>query len=152
MTSWGPIRPRNFVLSLHSLHRALFIPKTSARENRAQTTAAALTRGPCSFCNHNERVTVLKIWNTFELNITLLENTIAQLRVILNQPKLQSHALYMAPVLLKRRFKHPKYHTHLCEFAGIIKTCISFTLTHDRIYALRKDESKFGKTILFHIH
>lgn len=47
--------------------------------------------------------------------------------------------VYMAPILLKGRFNHPKYHTHLCDFAEIIKTCISFTLTHDRIHELREE-------------
>ncbi|KAJ7719689.1 hypothetical protein DFH07DRAFT_972824 [Mycena maculata] len=44
---------------------------------------------------------------------------------------------YLAPILLKGRFNHPKYHQHLCNFSDIIKTCINFTLTHAQIETLR---------------
>ncbi|KAJ7763978.1 hypothetical protein DFH07DRAFT_867316 [Mycena maculata] len=44
---------------------------------------------------------------------------------------------YLAPILLKGRFNHPKYHQHLCDFSDIIKTCINFTLTHAQIETLR---------------
>ncbi|KAF7372602.1 hypothetical protein MVEN_00123100 [Mycena venus] len=37
--------------------------------------------------------------------------------------------VYMAPILLRGRFKQQKYHDHLCNLTNIIKTCIAFTLT-----------------------
>ncbi|KAJ7307666.1 hypothetical protein DFH08DRAFT_927436 [Mycena albidolilacea] len=46
--------------------------------------------------------------------------------------------VYLVPILLKGRFKHSKYHDHLCELTYIIKTCIAFTITHAEIADLRR--------------
>jgi hypothetical protein len=46
--------------------------------------------------------------------------------------------VYMAPILLKGRFKNPKYHVHLCDLSTIIKICITFTLTYGQIEDLRQ--------------
>ncbi|KAJ7035092.1 hypothetical protein C8F04DRAFT_1233981 [Mycena alexandri] len=64
------------------------------RENRAQTSAAALSRSPCSFCNHNELLRVLKFWAVPDLDISLLEKTVDNLRTHFNQPNIKSHSLH----------------------------------------------------------
>ncbi|KAJ6459701.1 hypothetical protein C8R47DRAFT_1081210 [Mycena vitilis] len=64
------------------------------REHRFQTTSSALMRKPCSFCNRNELVNDLRIWNPPDLDITLLENAVLILRVHYNQPRIQSHLLH----------------------------------------------------------
>jgi hypothetical protein len=46
--------------------------------------------------------------------------------------------VYLAPILLKGRFNHSKYHDHLCDLTHIIKTCIAFTITHAEIADLRR--------------
>ncbi|KAJ7601960.1 hypothetical protein DFH06DRAFT_1024466 [Mycena polygramma] len=64
------------------------------RENRAQTTATALARSPCSFCNRNELVSDLKIWNVPDLDISLLERAVHSLRIHYNQSNIKSHSLH----------------------------------------------------------
>ncbi|KAJ7159004.1 hypothetical protein C8R43DRAFT_1064291, partial [Mycena crocata] len=64
------------------------------RESRSQTTAEALRRAPCSFCNHEELVCDLKIWNATDLDITLLVQAVDQLRAHYNRPEIQSHRLH----------------------------------------------------------
>ncbi|KAJ7075208.1 hypothetical protein B0H15DRAFT_792159 [Mycena belliarum] len=54
--------------------------------------------------------------------------------------------VYMAPILLKDRFKDPKYHVHLCDLTQIIKTCIAFTLTYGQINTLREMINTWLKT------
>ncbi|KAJ7016799.1 hypothetical protein C8F04DRAFT_1244704 [Mycena alexandri] len=63
-------------------------------EHRSQTTSHALLRKPCSFCNRNQLVNSLKIWNVGDLDITLLESAARTLRVHYNQPKIQSHSTH----------------------------------------------------------
>jgi len=41
--------------------------------------------------------------------------------------------MYLAPILLKGRFKKDVYYTHLCSLVGIMKTCIRYSLTHHEI-------------------
>ncbi|KAF7340500.1 hypothetical protein MSAN_02121400 [Mycena sanguinolenta] len=51
--------------------------------------------------------------------------------------------VYLAPILLKGRFRNPKYHTHLCEFSDIIKACLRFTSTTTQIQQLREDITRW---------
>ncbi|KAJ7484496.1 hypothetical protein FB451DRAFT_1028110 [Mycena latifolia] len=64
------------------------------RENRTQTTAEALSRGPCSFCNQNELSKDLKFWVISDLDITLLEKTVHSLRIHYSQSNIQTHLLH----------------------------------------------------------
>lgn len=41
--------------------------------------------------------------------------------------------VYIAPVLLQGRFPDPKYHRHLCQYSEIIKRCLGFQITYDKI-------------------
>ncbi|KAJ7443299.1 hypothetical protein FB451DRAFT_1057037 [Mycena latifolia] len=47
--------------------------------------------------------------------------------------------VYLAPALLKGRFRHEKYYTHACQFSKIIKHCIGFEITYDQIDRLEDD-------------
>lgn len=49
---------------------------------------------PCSFCNRNELESSLKSWDVDELDISLLETTINQLRSRSQIPSIQSHRLF----------------------------------------------------------
>jgi hypothetical protein len=46
--------------------------------------------------------------------------------------------VYMAPILLRGRFKQQKYHDHLCSLTNIIKTCIAFPVTVPQVEELRR--------------
>jgi hypothetical protein len=37
--------------------------------------------------------------------------------------------MYLAPILLKDRFKLPKYYDHMCDLVKIMKVCLQFTIT-----------------------
>lgn len=63
------------------------------REHRSQTTGAALARVPCSFCNHSELVGDVSHYTSQELDITLLESAVSQLRDRYKVPEIQSHRL-----------------------------------------------------------
>ncbi|KAJ7362353.1 hypothetical protein DFH08DRAFT_799399 [Mycena albidolilacea] len=63
-------------------------------EHHSQTTKAALICKPCPFCNRNERVDNLKIWDISDLDITLLEIAMNILHVHYNQQRIQSHSIY----------------------------------------------------------
>ncbi|KAJ6611080.1 hypothetical protein B0H10DRAFT_1810356, partial [Mycena sp. CBHHK59/15] len=54
--------------------------------------------------------------------------------------------VYLAPILLNCCFKNRKYHDHLCDLTDIIKTCISFTITHPGIANLRVQIINWVKT------
>jgi hypothetical protein len=41
--------------------------------------------------------------------------------------------VYLAPILLKDRFRDEKYYTHACQFSDIIKTCLAFKITYSEI-------------------
>ena len=47
--------------------------------------------------------------------------------------------VYLAPALLKGRFRHEKYYTHACQFSSIIKRCIDFQITYTQIDELEDD-------------
>ncbi|KAJ7237962.1 hypothetical protein C8J57DRAFT_1566441 [Mycena rebaudengoi] len=47
--------------------------------------------------------------------------------------------IYMAPALLKGRFRNEKYYEHACQYSSIIKRCIAFELTYDQIDQLEDD-------------
>ncbi|KAJ7173918.1 hypothetical protein C8R43DRAFT_1084779 [Mycena crocata] len=47
--------------------------------------------------------------------------------------------VYLAPILLKGRFRNEKYHTHLCQFSEIVKRCIGFEITYQQIDELETD-------------
>ncbi|KAJ6538718.1 hypothetical protein B0H10DRAFT_2203892, partial [Mycena sp. CBHHK59/15] len=63
------------------------------KENRAQTTAAALAHSPCSFCNRKDLIEDVKCWSISDLDITLLQKSVDSLRVHYNQPNIESHLL-----------------------------------------------------------
>ena len=44
--------------------------------------------------------------------------------------------IYLALILLQRRFQKEAYYDHLCKLADIIKICIKFSLKHEEIDAL----------------
>jgi hypothetical protein len=46
--------------------------------------------------------------------------------------------MYLAPILLQGRFSDNKYYKHLCELADIMKICIKFSLSHNKIDKLEK--------------
>lgn len=64
------------------------------REHRDQTSAANLSRGPCSFCNRNELSKNLKCFEVDDLDITILDAAVCHLRDVHRQPAIRSHALY----------------------------------------------------------
>ena len=63
---------------------------------------------------------------------------IADERSTYNAEALSFWFIYLAPILLEGRFKNPKYHTHLCELAEIMKICLQFSISHEEIDELEK--------------
>ena len=63
---------------------------------------------------------------------------IADERSSYNAEALSFWFIYLAPILLEGRFKNPKYHTHLCELAEIMKICLQFTISHEELNELEK--------------
>jgi Helitron helicase-like domain at N-terminus len=64
------------------------------KEHRNQTSSQSLHREPCSFCNRNELVAHMKQYFTDQLDISLLENAVGNLREHYKQPRIQSHSLH----------------------------------------------------------
>ncbi|KAJ7667305.1 hypothetical protein B0H17DRAFT_950463 [Mycena rosella] len=47
--------------------------------------------------------------------------------------------VYLAPVLLRGRFRHQKYYDHACQFSEIVKHCIAFEITYTQIDHLEEN-------------
>lgn len=47
--------------------------------------------------------------------------------------------LYLAPILLRKRFQHEKYYTHMCDLVKIMKTTLKFSVTSDELDSLEGD-------------
>lgn len=45
---------------------------------------------------------------------------------------------YLASILLRGRFKAPKYYTHMCDLVWIIKTCLQFQISDAEIAELKR--------------
>ncbi|KAJ7232991.1 hypothetical protein B0H12DRAFT_1028765 [Mycena haematopus] len=45
--------------------------------------------------------------------------------------------LYLGPVLLRRRFKHPKYYRHFVRLVCLLNLCMQFEITDDEIETVR---------------
>jgi hypothetical protein len=46
---------------------------------------------------------------------------------------------YLAPILLKGRFKAEKYYAHMCDLVRIIKMCLEFSISGMQLESLRED-------------
>ncbi|KAJ7247743.1 hypothetical protein C8J57DRAFT_1240684 [Mycena rebaudengoi] len=60
--------------------------------------------------------------------------------------------VYLALILLNNRFRHRKYHKHLCDLSEIIKLCLSFTLTHTQIDDLEVQIISWARTYEEYVH
>lgn len=47
-------------------------------------------------------------------------------------------SLYLGPVLLHRKFKHPKYYDHFIQLVGLLNTCLSFEFTPEGVETIRE--------------
>ncbi|KAF7335395.1 hypothetical protein MVEN_02192100 [Mycena venus] len=54
--------------------------------------------------------------------------------------------VYLAPTLLQGRFSDPKYHTHACDLAEIIKKCIQFVITTTELDKLEENIISWVRT------
>ncbi|KAJ3485684.1 hypothetical protein NLI96_g4778 [Meripilus lineatus] len=53
--------------------------------------------------------------------------------------------LFLAPVLLERRFKKPKYYTHFIELVRLMNICLQFEITREELSQLREGLIKWVK-------
>jgi hypothetical protein len=51
--------------------------------------------------------------------------------------------IYIAPILLKHRFAHPKYYDHFCLLGKIMKTTLKWELTSQEIDELEEDSDRW---------